>query len=122
VIVARTLVIASVLLLGACSLGPFYRRPAVDMPVSWKVEAPWRESRPSDTAPKGPWWQRFGDRDLDALVNKALNDSPTLVAANARLTQSRALLAGASAGLFPQVSLNTRAANQSISANRPLTR
>ena len=45
-----------------------------------------------DTLPKGPWWQRFRDPKLDALMEKALADSPTLVAANARLAQSRASL------------------------------
>jgi NodT family efflux transporter outer membrane factor (OMF) lipoprotein len=45
-----------------------------------------------------------------------------LEAAAARFAQARALLAVATAGLYPQVSLTTRAANQRISANRPLTR
>src|SRR5581483_3804106 len=119
---ARALVLASVSLLGACHLGPFYRRPPVDMPVSWKLEAPWRQSTPSDTVPKGQWWKRFGDGDLDALIEKALKDSPTLAAANARLTQSRAILAGTSAGLFPQVTLQSRANSVSTSGYRPLTR
>jgi multidrug efflux system outer membrane protein len=113
---------AAATLLSACSMWPGYSKPQVDMPVAWKVEAPFRESTPSDSAPKGPWWQRFGDPQLDALMGKAIADSPTLVAANGRLTQSRALLAGATASLFPQVNLNTRAVNQRISANRPLTR
>ena len=109
-------------LLGACTVGPFYRKPAVDIPVAWKVEAPWRVSAPNDAAPKGEWWQRFGDPQLDALIRQALAGSPTLAAANARLAQSRALVTVASAGLFPQASLSTRAIHQSISANRPLTK
>lgn len=36
------------LLLAACTAGPDYRKPALDMPVTWKVEAPWRESAPND--------------------------------------------------------------------------
>ena len=42
------------------------------MPVAWKVEAPWREGAPNDVAAKGPWWQRFGDPQLDALEQQAL--------------------------------------------------
>lgn len=113
---------AGVSLLTACSLGPFYRKPALDVPVSWKTEAPWRESKPNDGAPKGPWWERFGDRQLDALMQKAVVSSPTLAAATARLAQARSLVTVASAGLLPQANLSVRAANQRISANRPLTK
>jgi len=113
---------ASVTLLTACNVMPFYRKPAVEMPVAWKVEAPFRVSTPRDAAPKGAWWQRFGDPQLDALMQKALAGSPTLAAANARLAQARASSTAARAGLFPQVNLSTRAGNERISANRPLTR
>jgi NodT family efflux transporter outer membrane factor (OMF) lipoprotein len=113
---------AAASLSSACSLWPGYTKPRVDMPVAWKVEAPFREGTPNDGAPKGPWWQRFGDPQLDALMQNAITGSPTLQAANARLAQSRALLASATASLFPQVNFNTRIVNQRISANRPLTR
>ena len=118
----RALVLAGIGLLTGCSIGPFYRRPAADVPVSWRVEAPWRVSTPNDGASKGPWWQRFGDPQLDALAGKALSGSPTLGAANARLAQARALVNVAAAGQYPQANLSARIANQRISANRPLTR
>ena len=38
-------------LLAGCVAGPDYRKPPVELPVTWKVEAPWRESRPSDRFP-----------------------------------------------------------------------
>jgi NodT family efflux transporter outer membrane factor (OMF) lipoprotein len=91
------------------------------MPVSWTVDAPWRESRPDDAKARGPWWQRFGDERLDALERQALANSPTLAIANARLVQARATLAATSAGVLPQIGIGTRAARQRISANRPLS-
>jgi outer membrane protein, multidrug efflux system len=119
---ARALLIAaSVSWLTGCTLWPAYKRPPVEMPVSWKVEAPWREGTPRDAAPKGTWWVRFRDAELETLIRKALADSPTLALANARLLQARASVTAASAGLFPQVSLAARAQNLRISANRPLT-
>lgn len=110
-----------VLLLAGCAAGPDYRRPAVEMPVAWKVEAPFREGAPNDLADKGPWWVRFGDPQLDVLEQAALTGSPTLAAANARLTQARATLAATTAGLFPQIVLGARATRLEISTNRPLT-
>jgi len=117
----RLFVAACAALLAACAAGPNYERPALHMPVAWKIEPPWREGAPNDLADKGPWWLRFGDPQLDDLEQAALTGSPTLVAANARLTQARATLTATSAGLFPQILLGARASRFEISANRPLT-
>ena len=111
---------ASLVMLG-CAAGPDYVKPALELPVTWKVEAPWREGRPDDGALRGPWWQRFGDPVLDALERQALADSPTLALANARLLQARAQLAATSGGVLPQLGVAARAARQKISANRPLS-
>jgi NodT family efflux transporter outer membrane factor (OMF) lipoprotein len=108
-------------LLTGCAAGPDYQRPEVAMPPTWTVEAPFRLAQPDDAAFKGAWWQRFGDAQLDELQRQALAGSPTLAIANARLLQARAALAGTEAQLWPQLGLNTRAARQRTSANRPLS-
>ena len=36
--------------LAGCAAGPDYRKPMLDLPIAWKVEAPWREGRPDDLA------------------------------------------------------------------------
>jgi NodT family efflux transporter outer membrane factor (OMF) lipoprotein len=112
---------AAAALLAGCAAGPDYTRPAVETPVAWKVEAPFREGAPNDLAAKGPWWVRFGDSQLDALEQQALAGSPTLAAASARLAQARATLTASTSGLFPQLALAARAARVEISPNRPLT-
>ena len=118
----RTLVAAaSVTLVAACAVGPDYRRTAVDMPVAWKIEPPFREAAPDDAAAKGPWWERFRDPQLDALEQQALAANPTLAAANARLAQARAIVAASSAAQVPQVGFATRLGRQKISADRPQT-
>ena len=114
------MVLAAALAAG-CAGAPDYRRPPVDLPVAWRLEAPWRESRPNDMAAKGPWWQRFGDARLDALQEQALRGSQTLAVAAARLRQARASVSALSAGQLPQVAAGARIARQKISANRPLT-
>jgi len=121
VIAPRLFAAAVAATLAGCAVGPDYKRPAVDTPVNWKVEAPWRESAPNDAAPKGPWWTRFDDPVLDGLEQQALAANPTIAAATARLAQARATLAAVSAAQFPQVGLNTRAARLKISADRPQT-
>jgi NodT family efflux transporter outer membrane factor (OMF) lipoprotein len=112
---------AGVLALAGCVAGPDYVRPQVEVPPTWQLEAPWREGRPADTAPKGAWWQHFGDARLDALQQQALARSPTLALASARLEQARAVVRAQSSGLLPTANLGTRASRARISANRPLT-
>lgn len=104
-----------------CASAPPYRPPAPELPAAWKVEAPFREGRPSDAAPKGAWWQRFGDPTLDQLAERALAQSPTLAAAGARLAQARATFAAVSGQAWPQVAAVTRASRARITENRPLT-
>jgi len=108
-------------LLAGCVAGPDYIKPAVDIPVTWQVEAPWQQATPDDAADKGPWWKRFADPQLDALEQRALTGSPTLTIATARLIQARATLSSSSAARFPQLNLGARTSRLAISANRPLT-
>ena len=109
------------LCLAGCSSGPAYVKPTLDLPVSWKVEAPWRVATPEDTAAKGPWWQRFADTQLDALQKQAQSSNATLALAGTRLAQARATLAASNATLVPQLGVGGRAQRQRISANRPLS-
>ncbi|MEO6929074.1 MAG: efflux transporter outer membrane subunit [Casimicrobiaceae bacterium] len=108
-------------LLAGCMAGPDYRKPPVDMPVAWKIEAPWRVGTPDDLAAKGAWWTRYNEPALDALEQQALSANLTLATASARLAQARATVASTSAALFPQVNLGARAARQKTSADRPLS-
>ena len=112
---------AAISMLAACSAGPDYRKPVVEMPLAWKLEAPWREGAPRDTAAKGAWWENYAEPQLDVLVRQTLAGSPTIAAANARLAQAQASVTAVSAGLFPQVGLGPRVARGKISGNRPLT-
>ena len=108
-------------LLSGCAVGPTYVKPTVEVPPTWQLESPWRTARPADAQFKGAWWERFNDADLNALEQKAMQANQTLAAAQARLEQSRALVAVSAASMFPQLSLGTKASELRISANRPLT-
>jgi len=114
--------LAACMLLAACAAGPDYQRPAPpELPVSWRLEAPWRTGTPRDADAKGAWWQRYGDTQLDALMRKAMTDNATLAVAAARLAQARATLDSAGAAQYPQLGLGARGSRLRISANRPLT-
>ncbi len=60
-----------------------------------------------DTAwPATQWWQRYGDPQLNALLDEALANSPSMSAAQARLAKANAAVGIARAPLFPRVDAN----------------
>src|SRR6185312_12164563 len=53
--------------------------------------------------PASDWWKRYGDPQLDALMDEALRTSPTLEIAAARTRQALAAAQVTDAGRFPRV-------------------
>lgn len=117
----RKLYFAAAVALAGCTVGPDYRRPALDVPAAWHIEAPWREATPRDDRPKGEWWKDFRDADLDALETRALANNPSLAIAAARLEQARATLEAATAARYPQLAIGSRDQRSRATENRPLS-
>ena len=67
--------------------------------------------------PAAEWWKRYGDAQLDALINEALKGSPTLRIAEARVRQAVAIEGLANANLAPQLGANARSTRQLYSEN-----
>jgi NodT family efflux transporter outer membrane factor (OMF) lipoprotein len=106
----RRLGVASIagplMLLGACAVGPNYRRPPDAVPPSFSQPPP---PSAADGAAHLPapdparWWRALEDPALDALVERAIRSNLDLQIALARLQQARtyeALVVGRS---LPQV-------------------
>lgn len=90
--------LALVLLLAglACSVGPDYRRPALDLPDQFRDQ-----KQTTESAALWPWWKIFHDQDLQALLRSALAESYDLRIAVARVEQAHQQLLQARAGYFP---------------------
>jgi NodT family efflux transporter outer membrane factor (OMF) lipoprotein len=58
---------------------------------------------PAADWPANGWWQRYGDAQLNGLVDEALRDSPTLAVAQARLAEAQAMRQFAGAARKPQI-------------------
>jgi multidrug efflux system outer membrane protein len=63
------------------------------------------------------WWKQFGDAQLDALVDEALNNNRDLARAMARIDESRAALKLARADRLPTVNANASSARARVSQN-----
>jgi multidrug efflux system outer membrane protein len=56
--------------LAGCTVGPDYRRPALDVPPAWRLNV--EEAAQISTI---AWWDRFGDPVLSRLVRTALENN-----------------------------------------------
>ena len=110
--------VATLALLGACTVGPQYVRPSVATPSAYKEAGEWKIAQPRDEVKRGKWWEIFGDARLNALVEQIDISNQNVLAAEARFRQARALVQQARAGLFPSVTGSaavTRSASSSSS-------
>ena len=51
-------------------MGPDYVRPTVDTPAAFKEWQGWKSAEPQDEVPRDHWWEAYGDKDLDALIEQ----------------------------------------------------
>ena len=104
-------------LLAGCAVGPNFREPdlAGVTPAAWS----WAPAVPRDAAPKGPWWRLFADPALDELEAQALNASPTLRAAVARVEEARATARFSRSRFFPELTLDPAYERQQTTGNLP---
>jgi NodT family efflux transporter outer membrane factor (OMF) lipoprotein len=102
---ARGLLLGLAMLLGACTVGPDYVRPSVDVPSGYKEADGWKVAEPRDQSLRGAWWERFGDPRLSGLEAQVDISSQSVAAADAQLRQARALVQAARAAYFPTVSV-----------------
>jgi multidrug efflux system outer membrane protein len=108
----RLLVLLLAMHLSACVLGPDYRRPGIEAPASWRLEAA-EGGEISNLA----WWEQFQDPVLSRLVRVALENNKDLQIATANVEQAFAQYGITRAALFPQVDLDASRARQRLSEN-----
>jgi NodT family efflux transporter outer membrane factor (OMF) lipoprotein len=73
---------------------------------------------------KDDWWTLFHSPPLNAVVNQALRDSPTIAQTEAELAQARELVAAAAGAAYPQFDVSVIAGRQAVDVapnglNRP---
>lgn len=98
-VLATTLLICS----GCIVVGPDYRRPCVSnqVPASFDVPHGWKTAEPGDGSDLSRWWAKFGDPQLNRLVEEATGCNFDIVAAFHRIEQARAISDRSRSALFP---------------------
>jgi len=113
--------IAILVMLSACAVGPDFVRPAP--PEAGRYT---RELLPAATVPAdgraqqftpdamlmADWWRLFKSPQLDAVVREAMANNPTLQAAEASLRQSQDNLRAGDGVFYPRIDANLDASRQ----------
>ena len=109
-----TLVFGTAGLMG-CAVGPNYKRPSVDVPVTYrdipadpktKPEAQPEPSNPQPTSASlgdEKWWEVFQDQELQKLIRTALKNNYDLRIAATRVLQAKAQLGITRADQYPSL-------------------
>lgn len=120
--IAAIAVVAPLLLIEACTVGPKYQQPTAPTVTTYTPGPQPTETSSSSGAAGVPqhfnssaqlsaqWWTLFHSPQIDAMVHEALVQSPTLNAATARLKQAQdELRARTGATKYPTVTGNASA-------------
>jgi len=107
---------AAALALAACAAVPDRVEPATARDPSSLASSQSFSAAPS-TWPEEQWWRAYGDTQLDALIEEAIAQSPTLAEAEARLRAADAVRAGRVAAAGASVSANGFVVEQEQSQN-----
>jgi len=102
------------LALSACTVGPEYLRPAIELPETFQLADP--EARAE--VPR-LLWSSFGSSELDALIDRALVANTSVEQAAARLQETRALAGLTTYSLFPTVTAGAGAERSQPSGRDP---
>ncbi|WP_285415421.1 efflux transporter outer membrane subunit [Pseudomonas sp. efr-133-TYG-5] len=95
-----------VAMLSACAVGPDYHRPQTAEIAQYKEAEGWRQANPSDSLARGAWWELYGDRQLNELIEKLNSANQTVAQSEAQYRQAQALVRSARGAFYPSVDLS----------------
>jgi len=122
---AGAIVLACVLSLGGCGVGPNFTRPTAPSADGYTGDMPRGEgATASDTAQhialgreiEGNWWALFRSDAIDQLVKQAVEHNRSLAASKATLAQAQELALAQAGSRYPQVDLTAGVGRQQYGA------
>src|SRR5260370_38359389 len=118
---ARAIVLACILGLGGCAVGPNFTRPTAPSAARYTGDTPRGEDvTASDTAQhialgreiEGDWWALFRSDAIDQLVKQAVEHNRSLAASKATLAHAQELALAHAGPREPQGDLTARLGRQ----------
>lgn len=112
------------LALCGCAVGPNYKRPAVNVPVTYRGASTEESTSSQRNAPSSPghdnaaslgdekWWNVFQDPELQSLIRTALENNYDVRIAATRVLEAQAQLGITRADQYPSLSVGGAIADQ----------
>lgn len=86
--------------LAACSVGPEYRRPSLDVPNAFRFQ----QENPGATSTSDlGWWEIYRDKQLQGILQTALDNNRDVKIAAARVAEARAQVGVSGMARLPSV-------------------
>src|SRR5437879_9008593 len=104
------LVLISTGLLSGCLMGPKYRRPATNVPPSYRAASP--EQTTASSLGNEQWWQVYQDPVLTQLIHKSLAQNYDVRIAATRVLEAQAQLGITRSNQFPSASVGADISSQ----------
>jgi NodT family efflux transporter outer membrane factor (OMF) lipoprotein len=123
---SRIVTLAVAMALSACAAGPQFQRPAAPQstaysapedkpPVASSSEVVNQQVALGSSVPQ-QWWSLFNNDALNRLIDQALANNQTLVAAQATVQQAQALAEVRTGARYPELDLTAGAGRQKLGA------
>ncbi len=106
---ARFVPLLMSVLLVACTVGPDYQRPVLDLGASFEQlqdNPGWMPAQPGTPGFGEQWWLVFNDNVLDGLMAELNSQNLSIQQAQAQYDQALTTVKNASAALYPTLGLN----------------
>lgn len=102
--------VATSVLASGCTMGPDYRKPAIQTPPA-QFRSQLSPAEASSFADL-PWWSAFQDPQLQRLINEAVSNNYDVQIAASRIEQARAELGVVRSEAYPQLDYNADVGGQ----------
>jgi outer membrane protein, multidrug efflux system len=111
--------------LWGCKVGPDYKQPDMKTPGQYSEIGSATRPTTRGTDPSSiqqdymRWWTTLNDAKLNSLIDRAAQNNPDILAAEARIREARANRGVQASGLFPQIDAQGQYSKYRESQNTP---
>jgi outer membrane protein, multidrug efflux system len=115
--VALPCLAAVCLALTGCTVGPHYKRPAIDVPTAYRGAGDTADTTQAASLADQKWWDLFQDQQLQQLIHTAIAQNYDVRIAAARILEAQAQLGITRSNQFPTVNAAAEANTQRNAAS-----
>jgi outer membrane protein, multidrug efflux system len=115
--VALPCLAAVCLALTGCTVGPHYKRPAIDVPTAYRGAGDTADTTQAASLADQKWWDLFQDQQLQQLIHTAIAQNYDVRIAAARILEAQAQLGITRSNQFPTVNAGAEANTQRNAAS-----